>query len=85
MVEAGVPVDKFFAFKPQTRFTTTKALVKLANQKRESAVAEPAEPAEPANTDSFLETLLSLGQSDTASTPEISVDSLVGEGAAAGR
>lgn len=82
MVEAGVPVDKFFAFKPQTRFTTTKALVKLANQKRESVVAEPAEPA---NTDSFLETLLSLVQSDTASTPEISVDSLVGEVAAAGR
>lgn len=33
MVEAGVPVDKFFTTKPQARFTTTKALTKLADRK----------------------------------------------------
>jgi len=68
MVEAGVPVDKFFTTKPQARFTTTKALTKLAAEKVKK------EESSSANTEDFLETLLNLVQSDTAPAPAASAD-----------
>ncbi len=68
MVEAGVPVDKFFTTKPQARFTTTKALTKLASQKVKK------EESSSTATEDFLGTLLNLVQSDTAPTPTASAD-----------
>ena len=67
MVEAGVPVDKFFTTKPQARFTTTKALSKLAAQKVQNQESN--------STEAFLGTLLDLVQSDTAPDPAASADS----------
>ena len=67
MVEAGVPVDKFFTTKPQARFTTTKALSKL--------VAQKVQNQESNSTEAFLGTLLDLVQSDTAPDPAASADS----------
>ena len=68
MVEAGVPVDEFFTTKPQARFTTTKALTKLAAEKVKR------EESSSTDTEAFLGTLLNLVQSDTAPAPTASAD-----------
>ena len=68
MVEAGVPIDEFFTTKPQARFTTTKALTKLAAEK---VIREESSSTD---TEEFLGTLLNLVQSDTAPAPTASAD-----------